>query len=164
MGARRRDVLLQSLVEAIVLSLLGGLVGIALGYGLRASSRSRRSAGLPPSRLTPCPSPFASPPPPASSSASTRRARRRPWIHRRTPVRVRSTFSGLSHPISSKDDGPGSSCSDRRPRAPPRGSRPVGRRACRDRRRARLRAPVSRPRGVSLPWCAVCRGARAPMS
>jgi putative ABC transport system permease protein len=33
-GARGRDVLLQVLVEAIVISLFGGLIGIALGYGL----------------------------------------------------------------------------------------------------------------------------------
>ncbi len=31
-GARRRDILLQFLVEAIVVSLFGGLIGIALGY------------------------------------------------------------------------------------------------------------------------------------
>ena len=33
-GARGRDVLMQFLVEAVVLSLVGGSIGIALGYGL----------------------------------------------------------------------------------------------------------------------------------
>jgi putative ABC transport system permease protein len=32
LGARRRDILLQFLIEAIVLSFLGGLIGIALGW------------------------------------------------------------------------------------------------------------------------------------
>jgi putative ABC transport system permease protein len=35
-GARGRDVLLQFLVEAVVISLCGGLLGILLGYGLSA--------------------------------------------------------------------------------------------------------------------------------
>ncbi|MDG3005210.1 ABC transporter permease [Paludisphaera mucosa] len=33
-GARRRDILLQFLIEAVSLSLLGGSAGVALGYGL----------------------------------------------------------------------------------------------------------------------------------
>ena len=33
-GARGRDLLLQFLVEAVVLSLFGGSIGIALGLGL----------------------------------------------------------------------------------------------------------------------------------
>jgi putative ABC transport system permease protein len=32
-GAKRRDILLQFLIEAIVLSMIGGLVGMMLGYG-----------------------------------------------------------------------------------------------------------------------------------
>ena len=34
LGARRSDILLQFLIEAVSLSLLGGLIGLALGYGI----------------------------------------------------------------------------------------------------------------------------------
>ena len=34
MGAKRRDILSQFLVEAVLLSLTGGIVGVALGYGI----------------------------------------------------------------------------------------------------------------------------------
>jgi putative ABC transport system permease protein len=33
-GARRRDILLQFMVEAVVLSLVGGFIGVALGYSV----------------------------------------------------------------------------------------------------------------------------------
>ena len=36
LGARRVDILLQFLIEAVVLCLLGGVIGIALGYGVGA--------------------------------------------------------------------------------------------------------------------------------
>ena len=37
LGARRRDVLAQFLTEAVVVSVLGGVIGIALGFGLTAA-------------------------------------------------------------------------------------------------------------------------------
>jgi len=39
-GARGRDVLMQFLVEAVVLSLFGGLLGIGMGYGLSAAAEN----------------------------------------------------------------------------------------------------------------------------
>jgi putative ABC transport system permease protein len=36
-GARGKDVLMQFLVEAVVISLIGGLIGIALGFGLSSA-------------------------------------------------------------------------------------------------------------------------------
>ncbi|MBL4888549.1 MAG: FtsX-like permease family protein, partial [Candidatus Lindowbacteria bacterium] len=35
-GARRQDILLQFLIEAVSVCILGGLVGIAVGYGIAA--------------------------------------------------------------------------------------------------------------------------------
>ncbi|HRX85992.1 MAG TPA: FtsX-like permease family protein, partial [Phycisphaerae bacterium] len=35
-GARRRDILMQFLTESVVLSTVGGAIGIVLGYGLAA--------------------------------------------------------------------------------------------------------------------------------
>jgi putative ABC transport system permease protein len=46
-GARRRDILLQFLTEAVALSLLGGIVGITLGYSLcTLASLHPRMAGI----------------------------------------------------------------------------------------------------------------------
>jgi putative ABC transport system permease protein len=39
-GARGSDVLLQFLIEAVVISLVGGSIGIALGYGLAEALRA----------------------------------------------------------------------------------------------------------------------------
>ena len=52
-GARGRDVLMQFLVEAVVLSLFGGLIGIATGYGLAAAAERflQWPAAIPPSAI-----------------------------------------------------------------------------------------------------------------
>jgi putative ABC transport system permease protein len=38
-GAKRRDILMQFLVEAVVISLLGGLIGLALGAGIISATK-----------------------------------------------------------------------------------------------------------------------------
>jgi putative ABC transport system permease protein len=50
-GARRRDILLQFLIEAVALSLAGGVVGLALGYGLGALVVAVVPAQLPPAHV-----------------------------------------------------------------------------------------------------------------
>jgi putative ABC transport system permease protein len=47
-GARRRDILWQFLIEAVALSLLGGAIGLAAGYGLGALVISLLPIDLPP--------------------------------------------------------------------------------------------------------------------
>ena len=76
-GARGSDVLLQFLVEAIVISLFGGLIGIALGFALSLGIERFACVADVNSRRTGLPLPLVSPRRPACSSASTRRARRR---------------------------------------------------------------------------------------
>ena len=36
MGARRQDILLQFLIESVTLALVGGAIGVGLGYGVGA--------------------------------------------------------------------------------------------------------------------------------
>ena len=44
-GARGKDVLLQFLVEAIVISLFGGLIGIGMGFALSAAASASSCSG-----------------------------------------------------------------------------------------------------------------------
>jgi putative ABC transport system permease protein len=50
-GARRRDIMLQFLIEAVALSLLGGLLGLAAGYGLGVLVTAVVPADLPPAHV-----------------------------------------------------------------------------------------------------------------
>jgi putative ABC transport system permease protein len=50
-GARKRDILLQFLIEAVVLALLGGLLGLAAGYGLGAMVIALLPIDLPPAHV-----------------------------------------------------------------------------------------------------------------
>ena len=52
-GARRRDLLVQFLVEAVSLSLLGGLLGLLLGYGLGVLVVALVPVHLPPAHVPP---------------------------------------------------------------------------------------------------------------
>jgi putative ABC transport system permease protein len=49
-GARRQDVLIQFLIEAVTLSLLGGGVGVAIGYGLGVAV-AKMIPGFPPAHV-----------------------------------------------------------------------------------------------------------------
>ena len=50
-GARRRDILLQFLIEAVTLSVAGGVVGLLLGYGLGVLVVAVVPAHLPPAHV-----------------------------------------------------------------------------------------------------------------
>ena len=76
-GARGRDILTQFLVEAVTLSLIGGLVGIALGAIASYAVGPLRRLAHRDERRRRCCSRSASPARSACSSASIRRARRR---------------------------------------------------------------------------------------
>jgi putative ABC transport system permease protein len=50
-GARKRDIMVQFLIEAITLALVGGALGIALGYGLGALAIQLIPGDLPPAHV-----------------------------------------------------------------------------------------------------------------
>ncbi len=50
-GARRQDILIQFLIEAVTLSLLGGAIGLLAGWGLGAAVASALPGDFPPARV-----------------------------------------------------------------------------------------------------------------
>jgi putative ABC transport system permease protein len=50
-GARRQDILVQFLIEAVALSLLGGVIGVSLGYGIGAAVASVLPGDWPPAHV-----------------------------------------------------------------------------------------------------------------
>jgi putative ABC transport system permease protein len=50
-GARRQDILVQFLIEAVTLSLIGGAIGLAAGWGLGAAVSSVLPGDFPPARV-----------------------------------------------------------------------------------------------------------------
>lgn len=50
-GARRRDIMIQFLIEAVALSLLGGLIGVAAGYGTGVLAIAVIPYDLPPAHV-----------------------------------------------------------------------------------------------------------------
>jgi putative ABC transport system permease protein len=50
-GARRQDILLQFLIEAIVLALLGGIIGVAAGFGIGMLASALLPEGWPPAHV-----------------------------------------------------------------------------------------------------------------
>ena len=89
-GARGRDILAQFLVEALALSLLGGLIGVAIGIAGVARDRSGRGLALHVQPADGRDRRWASRRPWGSSSGSGRRARR--------PASTRSLRSATSDP------------------------------------------------------------------
>ncbi|HTQ79819.1 MAG TPA: ABC transporter permease [Thermoanaerobaculia bacterium] len=51
MGARKQDILVQFLVEAVALSLIGGAIGLAVGYGMGALTVHLLPGNLPPAHV-----------------------------------------------------------------------------------------------------------------